>query len=194
MSGDDSRYRPRVAGRAEATFRPQRVATTGASRQDAPRSPGLRDRMNAAYDDSVDELSADERRSRRLRFELIFASLGLAFGLFVLPALIYSVGAALLGPYGEKAGLSTFYVDFYGDLAEGAGRAWLLALGPLALIYLLRAVFIGVRAKKVEATDIDEPPYESRRPAPPPRREASVRPQKSAPSRRARVEPRMGSD
>lgn len=148
--------------------------------------------MNA-YDESADELSAEERRSRRLRFELIFASLALAFGLFVLPALIFSVGGALLGPYGEKAGLSKFYVDFYGDLADGAGRAWSLAVGPMVLMYLLRAVFIGVRAKKVEATDdLDDPPYEPRRPAPPPRREAPpVRNQKSAPTRRARVEPRL---
>jgi hypothetical protein len=147
--------------------------------------------MNAAYDDPADELSEDERRSRRLRFELIFASLALAFGLFALPALIFTVGSALLGPYGEKAGLSTFYVDFFGDLAEGAGRAWILAVGPLVLLYALRAVFIGVRAKKVEAADLDEPPYESRRPAPPPRREPPARNQKSAPPRRARVEPRL---
>jgi hypothetical protein len=148
--------------------------------------------MNAAYDDSVDELSADERRSRRLRFELIFASLGLAFGLFVLPALIYSVGAALLGPYGEKAGLSTFYVDFYGDLADGSGRAWILALGPLVLAYLLRAVFIGVRSKKVDAVDNDdEEPYQPRRPAPPPRREAPVRKERTGSVRPSRVEPRL---
>lgn len=147
--------------------------------------------MNAAYDDSADELSADQRRSKRLRFELIFASLGLAFGLFLLPALIYWVGAALLGAYGDKAGLSTFYVDFYGDLADGAGRAWILALGPLALGYLLRAVFIGVRPKAVEPADSDEPPYEPpRRQAPPPRRESPpVR--KSSSARPARVEPRL---
>jgi hypothetical protein len=196
MSGDDSRYRPRDAGRAPMTFRPQKVATTGTSRQDAPRSLGQRDRMNAAYDDSADELSAEDRGSNRLRFELIFASLGLAFGLFLLPALIYWVGAALLGAYGEKAGLSTFYVDFYGDLADGAGRTWILALGPLVLVYLLRAVFIGVRSKKVETTDSDEPPYEPpRRSAPPPRREAPpVRKERSSSARPARVEPRMGSD
>jgi hypothetical protein len=151
--------------------------------------------MNAAYDDSVDELSADERRGRRLRFELIFASLGLAFGLFLLPALIYWVGSALLGPYGEKAGLSTFYVDFYGDLADGSGRTWILAVGPLALVYLLRAIFIGVRSKKVEAVDTDEAPYEPpRRAAPPPRREPAVRRDKASSGRAARVEPRMGSD
>lgn len=149
------------------------------------------------YDDSADDLFPEQRRAGRLRFELIFASLGLAFGLFLLPALIYSVGAALLGPYGEKAGLSTFYVDFYGDLAEGAGRAWILALGPLALIYLLRAVFIGVRAKKVEATASDDEELypQPRRPAPPPRREPPPRqPQRNSSARRPRVEPRMGSD
>ena len=148
--------------------------------------------MNAAYDDSADDSSAEERRSRRLRFELIFASLGLAFGLFLLPALIFWVGAALLGPYGENAGLSTFYVDFYGDLADGSGRAWLLALGPLVLVYLLRATFIGVRPKKAEAVDTeDDTPYQPRRPAPPPRREAPVRTERSAPARRSRVEPRL---
>ena len=154
--------------------------------------------MNPVYDDSADESSAEERRSRRLRFELIFASVGLAFGLFLLPALIFWVGAALLGAYGENAGLSTFYVDFYGDLADGAGRAWILALGPLALVYVLRAIFIGVRPKNAEAVDTDEAPYEPpRRPAPPPRREAPVRKERkeNAPSaRRPRVEPRMGAD
>ena len=157
--------------------------------------------MNAAYDDSADELPAEERRARRLRFELIFASLALAFGLFLLPALIFWVGAALLGPYGENAGLSTFYVDFYGDLADGTVRAWILALGPVALVYLLRAIFIGVRPKSVAAVDGDEVPYEPRRPAPPPRREippprreTPVRKEKASPARPARVEPRMGSD
>lgn len=146
--------------------------------------------MNAAYDDSADDSSAEERRSRRLRFELILASLGLAFGLFLLPALIYTVGAALLGAYGENAGLSTFYVDFYGDLADGSGRAWILALGPVVLVYLLRAVFIGVRSKTADPLDSDEPRYEPpRRQAPPPRREAPVR--KSSSARPARVEPRL---
>lgn len=147
--------------------------------------------MNAAYDDSTDESSAEERRTQRLRFELIFASLGLAFGLFLLPALIFSVGGALLGPYGENAGLSTFYVDFYGDLAEGAGRAWILAVGPLALIYLLRAIFIGVRPKSAEPVDSDEPRYQPprRQAPPPPRRDTPAR--KSSSARPARVEPRL---
>lgn len=148
--------------------------------------------MNAAA--HTDDDVSDEPRTHRVRFELIFASLWLAFGLFVLPALVFWVGGALLGPYGvggeeQGAGLSTFYVDFFGDLADGSGRAWSLALGPLLLIYLLRAIFIGVKADRAERTplDDDEPP-------PPPRR-APVRKEIRRPTGRpARVEPRMGND
>lgn len=149
--------------------------------------------MNAAAH-TDDELSDEQRRTRRVRFELIFASLWLAFGLFVLPALVFWVGGALLGPYGASpdqpgAGLSTFYVDFFGDLADGSGRAWGLALGPLLLIYLLRAIFIGMQADQTERTplDDDEPP-------PPPRRAPVKKETKRPAGRPARVEPRMGND
>jgi hypothetical protein len=146
------------------------------------RAPPEDRHMNAAAD--TDDSSDEQRRSRRLRFELIFASLWLAFGLFVLPALIFFVGAAALGPYGEKAGLSTFYIDFYGDLADTSGRAWSIALGPLLLIYSLRAVFIGVRPKQLDDEE-----------APPPR--SAPKPRAAAPKeskRAARVEPRMSGD
>lgn len=139
--------------------------------------------MNAAAD--TDDARAEQRRSRRLRFELIFASLWLAFGLFVLPALIFFVGTAALGPYGEKAGLSTFYIDFFGDLADASGRAWAIALGPLLLIYLLRAVFIGVRPKGL---DEDAPPSGPRP------RAAAPKASKRAATKATRVEPRMGAD
>lgn len=84
--------------------------------------------------------------TRPLRFELIFGSIWLAVGLFVMPALVYWVGLALLGPYGGGGGsgngLGTFYGDFFGDLASASGRAWTLALGPLALVSLLRLIFL----------------------------------------------------
>lgn len=85
----------------------------------------------------------------RMRFELIFASVWLAVGLFLLPAVIFWVGIAMLGPYGEGpgAGMGTFYGDFYGDLAQGEARTWALALGPLVVISLIRACFIGTRPK-----------------------------------------------
>ena len=149
--------------------------------------------MNAASH-TDDDVSDEQLRTPRARFELIFTSLWLAFGLFVLPALIFWVGDALLGPYGvspdeQGAGLSTFYVDFFGDLADGSGRAWGLALGPLLLMYLLRAIFVGVKADQVERAplDDDEPP-------PPPRRVPVKKEAKRPTGRPARVEPRMGND
>ena len=120
-----------------------------------------------------------EASGHRLRFELIFASAWLAFGLFVLPAAIFWVGSAMLGPYGTgDTGMGTFYGDFYGDLAAGSARAWGLALGPLVLASLLRAVFW--RRQPVQSPSrIESPPGERR-----------VTP--GADSRR--VEPRVGSD
>lgn len=139
--------------------------------------------MNVAAD--TDDLSAERRRSRRLRFELIFASLWLAFGLFLLPGLIFFVGTSALGPYGENAGLSTFYIDFYADLADSSGRAWSLALGPLLLVYLLRAVFVGERPKQVDE-DAPQPT--------PRRRAAAPKESKRTGARAGRVEPRMSGD
>ena len=118
--------------------------------------------------------------NRRLRFELIFASAWLGFGLFALPALIYLVGDSLLGPYTESGRLGRFYADFFADLAEPSGRAWALALGPLILVSLIRAVFIGV----------------PRGEAPPPDSEDRA-PHKEKPAARrehARVEPHVGVD
>lgn len=153
-------------------------------------------RMNAAarHSDSLtdtDERSVEQHRNRRVRFELIFASLWLAFGLFLLPALIFSVGSALLGTYGENAGLSTFYIDFFGDLADGSGRAWSIALGPLVLIYLIRAIFIGVKSVPAKRARIEED--EEPRSLPP--RRASVKEASKRPAGRpVRVEPRMSND
>ena len=121
-------------------------------------------------------------RSRRTRFELIFASVWLIVGLFVLPAVIFTVGITLLGPYGEGqgAGMGTFYGDFYGDLADGEVRAWALALGPLVLVSLIRFVFIGARPKP-EPTEAPQA-----QPAPP---KSAPRPAESR-----RVEPRVGAE
>ena len=153
--------------------------------------------MNAARhsndlaDDTADDLSDEQPRSHRLRFELIFGSLWLAFGLFVLPALIFLVGNALLGAYGENAGLSRFYIDFYADLADASGRAWSIALGPVVLMYLLRAVFIGVKSQPGAREEVDDD-------VPSPPRRAPVAkeppPPKRTTARAARVEPRVSRD
>jgi hypothetical protein len=98
------------------------------------------------------------RYRRRARFEAIFASIWLAVGLFVLPATIFFVGGALLGPYGDDGGLGRFYGDFLGDLAEPSVRAWAIALGPLTLISLLRLVFAGAdRGPQAPQAEPDRP-------------------------------------
>jgi hypothetical protein len=97
--------------------------------------------------------------SHRLRFELILGSVLLAVGLFAVPAVVYLVGIKLLGPYGDGAGLATFYGDFFGDLASGVGRAWSLTLGPLVLISLLRSLFLRrspVEGQQGELMDEDD--------------------------------------
>ena len=134
--------------------------------------------MNTRFNDDNDS----PEPGSRLRLELIVGSAWLAVGLFVVPAVIYWVGTATLGPYGENAGLSTFYGAFFADLASGAPRAWLLALGPLVLMSLIRLLYIGVgtrtSATKNRDDEDDEPP---RQPKP-----------KPVVAKRARVEPRVG--
>lgn len=121
---------------------------------------------------------AGNRYRRRARFEVIFTSIWLAVGLFVLPATIFFVGGVLLGPYGDNGGLGRFYGDFFGDLAEPSVRAWTIALGPLTLISLLRLVFAGA------GRDPQEPQAEQDRPAAPRRTAEEVR----------RVEPRVSAE
>jgi hypothetical protein len=87
----------------------------------------------------------------RARLELLIAGIAVAFGVLVLPGLIYLVGGALMGPYGENRGLGSFYGDFFRDLVEPSGRAWALALGPLVLASAVRAVFIGVKGPQEAA-------------------------------------------
>jgi hypothetical protein len=121
---------------------------------------------------------AGNRYRRRARFELIFASIWLAVGLFLLPAAIYSVGGALLGPYGENPRLGRFYGDFFGDLAEPSVRAWALALGPLILVSLLRLVFAGA----------------GRGPEPPQALQEEPAPHRRGSEESRRVEPRVSAD
>jgi hypothetical protein len=112
--------------------------------------------MNQSHTTTDGELPA---RQSRVRFEVIFASVWFGIGLFVIPALIYTIGAMLLGPYGTDAGLAAFYGDFFADLAEPSARAWAIALGPLLIISVLRAVFLNFKgAAELEDEDNDAPP------------------------------------
>jgi hypothetical protein len=94
----------------------------------------------------------------------------------VLPAVIYLFGTTLLGPYGDAKGIGTLYGDFFRDLAEPSGRTWALALGPLAIVTLMRAVFLGVRTPPAAADD------------------APHRPSTRTSTEHVRVEPSVGLD
>jgi hypothetical protein len=133
----------------------------------------------AAQTDADDDVAAGSRNRHRVRFELIFAGIWFAVGLLVVPATIFAVGGALLGPYDDNSRLGRFYGDFFGDLAEPSVRAWAIALGPLVLISLLRLVFAGTGRPGRAA----EEPQEQR--PPPPRR---------SPEESRRVEPRVSGD
>lgn len=102
-------------------------------------------------------------QSHRLRFELIAGSILLAFGLFVLPGLVYWVGSSLLGEYGPDAGVGTFYGEFFGDLATGVVRAWTLALGPLVIVLVLRLLFLRRPGEKSPDSDAAVPQAVARR-------------------------------
>jgi len=108
--------------------------------------------MNRSSGNSPQPHQEHSGRSSRLRFELIYTTILLAFGLFVLPALIYSVGVALLGPYGtesgSEAGWGRFYSDFFADLADPSIRAWAIATGPLLLLTAIRGVFLGMNRRR----------------------------------------------
>jgi len=130
--------------------------------------------MNGTPDNDGGERAVGPRN--RVRRELIVASVALAFGLFVLPGLIYLVGAALLGPYGENRGPGSFYGDFFRDLIEPSGRAWALAVGPLVVVSAVRAVFIGVKDAPRTASGTPTPaaPAPKRRPDEPQRVEPRI--------------------
>jgi hypothetical protein len=81
----------------------------------------------------------------RLVRELIWAISSLLGGLMVLPALVYLVGTRMFGAYkGSGSGIGAFYADFSHDLAKGELSAWVLAVGPLVLIAILRILLHSV--------------------------------------------------
>lgn len=95
-----------------------------------------------------------------IRFEVLLALSLVLFGLVVLPAVIYVVGAVLLGEYAGGGHLGSFYGDILRDLGQGSPQAWALVLGPLILTQAGRLIFLRFGA---------EPVFGDREPSPPPR-------------------------
>jgi hypothetical protein len=77
--------------------------------------------------------------------QLGLAGAALFTGFVVLPALIYFAGSALLGPF-EGASLGTSFRSIYQGLGDGSIAAWIVVLGPYALLLLFKALRAWWRA------------------------------------------------
>jgi hypothetical protein len=64
----------------------------------------------------------------------------LAFGLFVLPAAIYIVGAQIFGEYSVDGGVLALGEGIWSDLLALQPFAWLLVLSPYVIVQLARCV------------------------------------------------------
>jgi hypothetical protein len=86
----------------------------------------------------------------RVRRELIIYGLALLAGLLGMPFLIWYAGNRFLGPYtqgtNQHAGPFALFSDFFVGLFHGSGVFWVVALGPAALLLLLRLFILLVRA------------------------------------------------
>src|SRR5579872_1845869 len=82
------------------------------------------------------------RELTRTQRELIAFGAALVLGVLVMPLLIWLVGSRVLGPYshGEnlKAGPWSLFSDYVVGLAHGSSVFWAVALGPAALLLLVR--------------------------------------------------------
>jgi cytochrome b561 len=64
----------------------------------------------------------------------------LAFGVLVLPFLVYLTGTYVFGRYAAGGALG-FFGDFARGLASFTWHAWALALGPVAIVAIWRALW-----------------------------------------------------
>jgi hypothetical protein len=84
----------------------------------------------------------------------------LLFGLIAVPLLIWVGGNRVLGPYvhGQNlhAGPFALLQDFFLGLLHGSAVFWAVALGPAALLLLVR-LFIAL-VRRVPPVDRDDPP------------------------------------
>ncbi|HXZ60311.1 MAG TPA: hypothetical protein VEG26_09000 [Steroidobacteraceae bacterium] len=85
----------------------------------------------------------------RTQRELIVAGAALATGVLVMPFLIFAAGSRFLGPYthgdNPRAGPWALFADYVVGLAHGSAVFWVVALGPLALLVLIRGFLALLR-------------------------------------------------
>jgi hypothetical protein len=84
------------------------------------------------------------------RSALLWLLGALLFGVLAMPFLVYATGVATLGPY-VPGGAGAFFRDYLSALAGFRGAAWMLALGPAAVVgfwLILRRVFLRPAASQ----------------------------------------------
>jgi hypothetical protein len=118
----------------------------------------LSDRERIAHRPPPDEEPPDEEGSPRgypaltprVRREAIVFGVALLVGFVGMPFLIWFAGNRVLGPYthgqNTHAGPFALLSDFYLGLLHGSAVFWMVALGPAALVLLLRLFVALVRA------------------------------------------------
>jgi hypothetical protein len=84
--------------------------------------------------------------------ELLIFGIAMAFGLILMPFLIWMVGNRVLGPYthGQDASAGTgplrLLADYFSGLVHGSIVFWCVALGPYVLLCLMRALYGFLRS------------------------------------------------
>ena len=93
----------------------------------------------------VARLLARLRDQSRTRRELTALAIALASGVLLLPWLIWAAGKTVLGPYAHGGALQ-FWRDFFVGLGHGSTVFWMVALGPLIFMLIVRLIYYGLRA------------------------------------------------
>jgi hypothetical protein len=110
---------------------------------------------------------APPRVPPRLRRELILLGALLLFGLIGMPLLTWMAGNRWLGPYTHElnlhAGPLALLQDFLLGLVHGSAVFWVVALGPAALVLLVRLLVHLVRISG-RRDDEETPVARGRRP------------------------------
>ncbi len=85
-----------------------------------------------------------------VRREFLWALIGLAAGLLLLPPLIWEAGSHVFGPY-ARGGTRDLVDQFFRGLSQGEQAIWIVALGPYLAILTLRLTVAAIRAVRRQA-------------------------------------------
>lgn len=91
----------------------------------------------------MDTGTAQGKKHHAITLEIALLLIVLAAGLWLVPALVYLTGDAVLGAYGDNLSMSRFYLDLFAMLVQGSSLAWLLVCAPCLTLILLR-MFIWI--------------------------------------------------